>query len=482
MRFEDKEAPEGVESQALRAGELTIWVAEERATLRGRELQLRPKEFVLLAELLRNKGRVLSREELLTRVWGRYDPSHTATLDVHINWLRRKLERNPHHPKLIRTVKGVGYIYADEPPIDEVKQDTPLREVQRINQTDIPAGGEKLGSFRIAGQRFALSKSKALRAVKKALTAGDTDGAFDFNRWYVQVDNLRLSAKWIISKATGLPRTSFTSAQARSALSRLGLQPQRVDAPTVKIPQARAEQDELSRRDFFENVITRLRGDLPENLRGFRHRGWENSNVAQVYYSQSSIHYELRLLKRGLRAEIGLHFETSQSRNLKLLDHFYPVVGDLEQSLGVAVHAEPWGKYWARVYLLQPGQPLSAAWATEIAKQWAKFISATYPTLARALEDVPGRGARPPKAGQREVERWQAIAGERVGAIRAFLDGASGHMPSDETLCSWIEFCYTFELFREGAALFERVSEEAVGEWLYKRTKKIAMACRHRMA
>jgi len=411
-------------------------------------LQLRPKEFVLLAELLRNKGRVLSREELLTRVWGRYDPSHTATLDVHINWLRRKLERNPHHPKLIRTVKGVGYIYADEPPIDEVKQDTPLREVQRINQTDIPAGGEKLGSFRIAGQRFALSKSKALRAVKKALTAGDTDGAFDFNRWYVQVDNLRLSAKWIISKATGLPRTSFTSAQARSALSRLGLQPQRVDAPTVKIPQARAEQDELSRRDFFENVITRLRGDLPENLRGFRHRGWENSNVAQVYYSQSSIHYELRLLKRGLRAEI----------------------------------AEPWGKYWARVYLLQPGQPLSAAWATEIAKQWAKFISATYPTLARALEDVPGRGARPPKAGQREVERWQAIAGERVGAIRAFLDGASGHMPSDETLCSWIEFCYTFELFREGAALFERVSEEAVGEWLYKRTKKIAMACRHRMA
>jgi len=482
MRFEDKEAPEGVESQALRAGELTIWVAEERATLRGRELRLRPKEFALLAELVRNKGRVLSREELLTRIWGRHDPSHTASLDVHISWLRRKMERNPHHPKLIRTVKGIGYTYVDEPPIDEAKQDTPLHEVQRINQTDIPPGREKLGSFRIAGQRFGLWKSKVLRAVEKALKVGDTRGAFDFNKWYVQVDNLKLSAKWVISKATGLPRNSFTTAQARSVLSRLDLQPQRVDAPTVKIQQAPADQEELSRRDFFENVITRLRGDLPENHRGFRHRVWENSNVAQVYYSQSSIHYELRLLKRGPRAEIGLHFETSQSRNLKLLDHFYPVVGELEQSLGVAVHAEPWGKYWARVYLLQPGQPLTAAWATEIAKQWARFINTTYPTLAKALEYVPGRGARLPKPRQQEVECWQTIAAERVSAIRAFLDGASGHMPSDETLCSWIEFCYTFELFHEGAALFERVSEEAVNEWLYGRTKKIAMACRHRLA
>lgn len=336
--------------------------------------------------------------------------------------------------------------------------------------------------FTIGGNTFQLSGEEVLEVARGALMQGQVDGASDFRRWCVSVDDHKVSVKWLLAVATGLPPSAFTSAHARSILSRLGLEPQRVDAPTVKIQQAPAEQDELSRRDFFENVIAALRRDLRESLQGFRHRVWENSNVAQVYYSESSIHYELRLLKRGPRAEIGLHFETSQSRNLKLLEHFYPVVGDLEQQLGAPVHAEPWGKYWARVYLVQPGQPLTAAWATEIAKQWAQFISTTYPTLARALEDVPGRGARPPKPRQREVERWQTIAAERVSAIRAFLDGASGHMPSDETLCSWIEFCYTFELFREGAALFERVSEEAVNEWLYKRTKKIAMGCRHRMA
>lgn len=336
--------------------------------------------------------------------------------------------------------------------------------------------------FTIGGNAFQLSGEEILEVARGALMQGQVDDASDFRRWCVSVDDHKVSVKWLLALATGLPRNTYTSAQARSILSRLGLQSQRVDAPPVKIQQAPAEQDELSRRDFFENAITALRGDLPESLRRFRHRLWENANVAQLYYSQSSIHYELRLLKRGPRAEIGLHFETGRSRNLKLLDHFYPVIGDLEQQLGAPVHAEPWGKYWARVYLLQPGQPLTAAWATEIAKQWAEFISTTYPTLARALEDVPGRGARPPKLGQREVERWQTIAAERVSAIRAFLDGASGHLPSDETLCSWIEFCYTFELFREGAALFERVSEETVGEWLYKRTRKIAMACRHRMA
>jgi len=336
--------------------------------------------------------------------------------------------------------------------------------------------------FRIGGSVFELSGDEVLDTARRALMRGQVDGTSDFRRWCVSVDDHKVSVKWLLALATGLPGSTFTSAHARSILSKLGLQPQRVDAPPGKIEQRPAMESQLSRQEFYEAVITTLRRDLPENLRGFRHRAWAKYNVVQVYYSQSSIHYELRLLKRGPQAEIGLHFETSRSRNLKLLDHFYPVVGDLEQQLGAPVHAEPWGKYWARVYLLQPGQPLTAAWATEIAKQWAEFISTTYPTLARALEDVPGRGARPPKQRQREVERWQTILGERVAAIRAFLDGASGHMPSDETLCSWIEFCYTFELFREGAALFEGVSEESVNEWLYERAKKIAMACRHRLA
>ena len=89
--------------------DLTVDSARRQATLGGRVLALTPKEFDLLAFLTRNRGLVFSREQLLERVWGYDYAGDTRTVDVHIRWLRKKIEADPSKPERIVTVRSVGY-------------------------------------------------------------------------------------------------------------------------------------------------------------------------------------------------------------------------------------------------------------------------------------------------------------------------------------------------------------------------------------
>jgi DNA-binding response OmpR family regulator len=93
----------------LESGDLVLDLIARRATRSGAELRMTHKEFDLLATLMRNQGAVLSRDLLLERVWG-YDYSgETKTVDVHVRWVREKIEEDPSSPKRIITVRGVGY-------------------------------------------------------------------------------------------------------------------------------------------------------------------------------------------------------------------------------------------------------------------------------------------------------------------------------------------------------------------------------------
>src|SRR5690606_14822452 len=93
----------------LESGDLVLDLIARRVTRDGEEVRMTHKEFDLLATLMRNQGAVLSRDLLLERVWG-YDYSgQTKTVDVHVRWLREKIERDPSHPQRIVTVRGVGY-------------------------------------------------------------------------------------------------------------------------------------------------------------------------------------------------------------------------------------------------------------------------------------------------------------------------------------------------------------------------------------
>jgi len=96
-------------SDEMRSGDLLLNLVSRRAYLSGKELVLSPKEFSLLAELMRHQGAVLSRDLLLTRVWGYDFFGDSRTVDVHVRWLREKIEPNPSQPERITTVRGIGY-------------------------------------------------------------------------------------------------------------------------------------------------------------------------------------------------------------------------------------------------------------------------------------------------------------------------------------------------------------------------------------
>ncbi len=93
----------------LESGDLRLDLEARRASLRGEALTLAPREFELLAMLMRNRGAALTRELMLERVWGDGFDEDTRTLDVHIRWLRMKIEADPAHPERITTVRGIGY-------------------------------------------------------------------------------------------------------------------------------------------------------------------------------------------------------------------------------------------------------------------------------------------------------------------------------------------------------------------------------------
>lgn len=97
-------------SDVLSTNGLTIDVGGHRATLNGAEVSLTPKEFALLATLVRNRGQVLTPRRLLELVWG-YSDADTRTVTVHVRTLRSKIEADPSKPALIETVRGVGYRY-----------------------------------------------------------------------------------------------------------------------------------------------------------------------------------------------------------------------------------------------------------------------------------------------------------------------------------------------------------------------------------
>jgi DNA-binding response OmpR family regulator len=103
----------GEEPEILQSGNLTLYLAEHRAELDGEELPLAPREFALLKVLMLNKGRVLSREQLLELAWGQSEFIDQHTVDVHIHWLREKIEPDPKNPRRIVTVRGVGYRFVE---------------------------------------------------------------------------------------------------------------------------------------------------------------------------------------------------------------------------------------------------------------------------------------------------------------------------------------------------------------------------------
>jgi two-component system response regulator RegX3 len=96
-------------SKVLEAGGIQVDPDRHLVFVRGEDVHLRRKEFELLALLMENSGRVLTRDVLIDRIWGSDYYGDTKTLDVHIKRLRTHVEEDPSTPRLITTIRGVGY-------------------------------------------------------------------------------------------------------------------------------------------------------------------------------------------------------------------------------------------------------------------------------------------------------------------------------------------------------------------------------------
>ena len=99
----------GVEGEVHESDDLRVDVASHTVSLAGETVQMRPREFDLLALLVANKGRVQTRNQILDKLWGTGYVGDTRTVDVHVRWLREKIEADPGNPVRIVTVRGVGY-------------------------------------------------------------------------------------------------------------------------------------------------------------------------------------------------------------------------------------------------------------------------------------------------------------------------------------------------------------------------------------
>ncbi len=105
--------PEGGEESVLRGGRVVLDIDRHTVTVDGEQINMPLKEFELLELLMRNAGRVLTRGQLIDRVWGSDYFGDTKTLDVHIKRIRSRIEKKPSEPRLLITVRGLGYRFED---------------------------------------------------------------------------------------------------------------------------------------------------------------------------------------------------------------------------------------------------------------------------------------------------------------------------------------------------------------------------------
>ena len=104
-------APADTTEAVVEAGDLTIDLARRRVLRQGSEVRLSPTEWALIEVLVRNRGKLVSRKQLLQEVWGPAYATETGYLRVYAAQLRRKLERDPAHPRHIITQPGMGYVF-----------------------------------------------------------------------------------------------------------------------------------------------------------------------------------------------------------------------------------------------------------------------------------------------------------------------------------------------------------------------------------
>jgi hypothetical protein len=366
-----------------------------------------------------------------------------------------------------------------------------LRENPNASHADLAAfikqgGAEAETGFQWRGERFSITKRALFSRARRLLEGDPPKEALRFKDWAVFVDDQPVSAKWLFALVTGADHNEFDSPTARRALSRIGIEAQQIDraAKSALVPAQRPSRaNRVERRDeFLAQVAELVSSDLSDQASHGEVRFVPGRNYVQLFHPEfPRSHYELRLATRF--DEVAFHLEGDRDDNLARLAMLAPHQKEFTAALGHSVVAERWGDNWARLAINLPSASWTESQAQKYASLLARFVEATYPVIRQAFAAVPSR--KKSRARQKPVSpdtpggQAYAILDQQLAQIRTFLQGRSSR-PSDEVLCDWVQFCYTFELFAEGYELFNLIVPAAVNDWLYGRTKKLAQVCRMR--
>jgi DNA-binding response OmpR family regulator len=142
LRRSQMEVEEPETDRPFTYGQLEVDPSQRRVLRRGKEIAFKPKEFDLLVFLLRHPGQVFSREQLLDHVWGYGHVGDIRTVDVHIRWLREKVERDPSKPKVLDTVRGVGY-RVRAPDRDKERDKDKAQDNDQVHTDDLEKSRDK---------------------------------------------------------------------------------------------------------------------------------------------------------------------------------------------------------------------------------------------------------------------------------------------------------------------------------------------------
>ncbi len=232
---------------------------------------------------------------------------------------------------------------------------------------------------------------------------------------------------------------------------------------------------------FLQHIANRLAQNLPHNARHARIQTYPAKHSVRLYYPEfDSSHYEIRLANESI--EVAFSFTGSKAKKEGRLALFETHLYALRQKIGYQLVVAPlWQSNWARVYFSLPRNSLSLEQAEQSADIMAGFLDVTYPVLCTVFETIPARSRQAASSPALNPKHYGAYAvlSRHLDQIRAFLQGRANR-PTDDVLCDWVHLCYTFELFQEGAKLFDLIDQSAVHPWFYERTQRQAKVCRLR--
>jgi len=234
----------------------------------------------------------------------------------------------------------------------------------------------------------------------------------------------------------------------------------------------------ISGGEFLAALQQNLPGPLQPIIGSVFYEFVQRSNYLQIRLAGfSGCHYQI-ILRRG-KHEIALHFESSAERSQARLRGFKPHLDALSQSLKIPVQAgNLQSRGWTQVWIEKQAQPLSLDLADEFANLVSRFVASTYPILQIIYgSNVKIHRRSVDKENLTDTSFMYRTLDLEVENIQSYLQGRSALQPSDEKLCDWVNFCYTFAMYAEGKDLFSLVSGSEVHPWYYERTRKIARVC-----